>query len=239
MEPLGFLAAMDLESNINSVKERIEKAAAKVGRDSSDVQLVAVSKRVKPERILEALELGINTFGENYAQEFRDKQRILASETDNKINWHFIGQIQKNKVKYIVGKADLIHSLDSLSVAQEINKRAKGLGVEVPVLVEVDTGGEESKGGVSSSKLEEFIGELDALPALSVQGLMTMPPYFDNVELSRPYFIKLRETRDSLISKFPGLKELSMGMSGDFEVAIEEGATIVRVGTAIFGERDK
>lgn len=229
---------MDLESNLNSVREKIEKAAAKVGRNPSEINLVAVTKRFQPERIVEALEIGINTFGENYAQEFRDKYKILEELTDKKINWHFIGRIQKNKVKYIVGKADLIHSLDSLSVAQEIDKRAKRLGIKVPVLIEVDTGGEESKGGVSSSKLEEFLGELDELPALDVQGLMTMPPYFDDKERARPYFIKLREIRNSLITKFPGLRELSMGMSGDFEIAIEEGATIVRVGTAIFGERD-
>ena len=230
---------MDLESNIKRVKDRIEKAAAKVGRDPSELELVAVSKRVKPERIAEALELGFNTFGENYAQEFRDKQRILKDETDKKINWHFIGQLQKNKVKYIVGKVDLIHSLDSISTAQEINKRAQSLEITVPVLVEVDTGGEESKGGVSPSRLEEFITELAALSSIDVRGLMTMPPYFDNIELARPYFRQLREIRDTLITTFPGLKELSMGMSGDFEVAIEEGATIVRVGTAIFGERDK
>ena len=229
---------MDLESNINSIRNRIERAAAKVGRDRGEVNLVAVSKRVEPQRIIEALRLGLDTFGENYAQEFRDKERLLGSEADNKINWHFIGQIQKNKVKYIVGKVELIHSLDSLSVAQEINKKAQSLEINVPVLVEVDTGGEESKGGVKSSQLEEFIGELSALGALDVRGLMTMPPYFDDPERVRPYFIKLREIRDSLITKFPGLKELSMGMSGDFEVAIEEGATIVRVGTAIFGERD-
>lgn len=229
---------MDLESNLNSVREKIEKAAAKVGRNPSEINLVAVTKRFQPERIVEALEIGINTFGENYAQEFRDKYKILEELTDKKINWHFIGRIQKNKVKYIVGKADLIHSLDSLSVAQEIDKRAKRLGIKVPVLIEVDTGGEESKGGVRSSKLEEFLGELDELPALDVQGLMTMPPYFDDKERARPYFIKLREIRNSLITKFPGLRELSMGMSGDFEIAIEEGATIVRVGTAIFGERD-
>ena len=230
---------MDLESNIKIVKERIERAAAKVGRDPSEVELVAVSKRVESERMIEALGLGVNTFGENYAQEFRDKEKILASETDSKINWHFIGQIQKNKVKYIVGKVGLIHSLDSLSVAQEINKRAVNQGIKVPVLIEVDTGGEESKGGASTSQLEEFIGEVEALSAIEVHGLMTMPPYFDDKEKARPFFIKLREIRDSLVTVFPGLKQLSMGMSGDFEVAIEEGATIVRVGTAIFGKRDK
>ena len=228
---------MDLKSNITKVRERIDKAAARVGRDPSEVNLVAVSKRVDPERIQEALSIGISTFGENYAQEFRDKQKIFESESNKKINWHFIGQIQKNKVKYIVGKVELIHSLDSLSVAHELNKRALRLEVKVPVLVEVDTGGEESKGGISPSQLGEFIAELNLLPALDIQGLMTMPPYFEDVELARPYFKKLRETRDTLITTFPGLKELSMGMSGDFEIAIEEGATIVRVGTAIFGKR--
>ncbi len=226
---------MDLESNINSVRDRIERAAAKAGRDSDEIKLVAVSKKVSAERIIEALEFGVNCFGENYAQEFRDKQSVL---TDKRINWHFIGRIQKNKVKYIVGKVELIHSLDSLSVAQEVNKRAHSLGIKAPVLVEVDTGGEESKGGLKPTELEEFIAELEALPALEVQGLMTMPPYFDDVEMARPYFIRLREIGDDLRAKFPYLKELSMGMSGDFEIAIEEGATIIRVGTAIFGERD-
>ncbi len=229
---------MDLESNLNSVIKRIERAAAKVGRDASEIKLVAVTKRVEPERVIEALEHGINTFGENYAQEFRDKYKVIDQTTDKEINWHFIGQIQKNKVKYIVGKASLIHSLDSLSVAQEINKRAESLGIKVSVLIEVDTGGEESKGGVISSNLEDFLNELSKLPAIDVQGLMTMPPYFDDKELARPYFLRLREIRDTFITTFPGLKELSMGMSGDFEIAIEEGATIIRVGTAIFGERD-
>ena len=228
---------MDLESNLKSVGERIENAAAKAGRDSSEIKLVAVTKKVEPERIINAMNLGINTFGENYAQEFRDKFKVLSEQTDKKIKWHFIGQLQKNKVKYIMGKVELIHSLDSLSAAEEINKRAETMGITVPVLMEVNTGGEESKGGVKPSKLEGFLNELSGLPFVEVQGLMTMPPYFDDPEMARPYFIRLRELRDSLSASFPKLKELSMGMSGDFEVAIEEGATIIRVGSAIFGER--
>jgi pyridoxal phosphate enzyme (YggS family) len=229
---------MDLESNLKSVRERIEKAAAKAGRDSIEIKLVAVTKRVEPERIEQALALGIDTFGENYAQEFRDKYKVLEQEVDKEIKWHFIGQLQKNKVKYIVGKVELIHSLDSLSVAKEINKRAEGLEITVPVLIEVDTGGEESKGGITPAQLESFLNELSGLSSVEVRGLMTMPPYFDNVEMARPYFIRLREFRDNLLPSFPKLIELSMGMSGDFEVAIEEGATIIRVGSAIFGERN-
>ena len=229
---------MDLESNLNSVRERIEKAAAKAGRDSSEIKLVAVTKKVEPERVIKAMNLSINTFGENYAQEFRDKFKVLEKEVDQEIKWHFIGQLQKNKVKYVLGKVELIHSLDSLSVAEEINKRAENMGITVPVLIEVDTGGEESKGGINPSKLEEFLKELRCLSSIDVQGLMTMPPYFDDPETARPYFYRLRELRDSLLASFPKLNELSMGMSGDFEVAIEEGATIIRVGSAIFGERD-
>jgi hypothetical protein len=229
---------MDLESNLNSVRERIEEAAAKAGRDPSEIQLVAVTKRVEAERVIKALELGINAFGENYAQEFRDKFKVLSEQIDKEIKWHFIGQLQKNKVKYLVGKVELIHSLDSLSVAKEINKRAEGLEITVPVLIEVDTTGEESKGGVTPALLEGFLNEFSGLSSIEVQGLMTMPPYFDNVEMARPYFIRLREFRDNLLPSFPKLIELSMGMSGDFEVAIEEGATIIRVGSAIFGERN-
>lgn len=207
---------MDLESNLNSVRERIENAAAKAGRDSSEIKLVAVTKKVEPERVIKSINLGINTFGENYAQEFRDKFKVLEKEVDQEIKWHFIGQLQKNKVKYVMGKVELIHSLDSLSVAEEINKRAENMGITVPVLIEVDTGGEESKGGINPSKLEEFLKELRCLSSIDVQGLMTMPPYFDDPETARPYFYRLRELRDSLLASFPKLNELSMGMSGDF-----------------------
>lgn len=234
---MNFLEEMDLESNIQNVTKRIEDAAHRAGRDNQDIKLVAVTKRVEPERIRQALAAGISRFGENYAQEFRDKSKILEQEVNGKIEWHFIGQLQKNKVKYIVGKVELVHSLDSLSVAAEINKRAEALGIKVQVLIEVDTGGEESKGGISPLDLREFLNELNDLSSIQVSGLMTMPPYFDNSEMARPYFKKLREIRDELLPDFPRLKELSMGMSGDFEVAIEEGATIVRVGTSIFGER--
>jgi len=229
---------MDLESNIKNINNRIKEAAKRVGRDPDDIKLVAVTKRVEPERIKQALNLGFNRFGENYAQEFRDKSKILEDVAEDAIEWHFIGQLQKNKVKYIIGKVELIHSLDSLSVAREINKRAGTMDIKVPVLIEVDTGGEESKGGIAPAQLQGFLNELRALSSIEICGLMTMPPYFNNVEMARPYFSRLREIRDDLLPNFPRLKELSMGMSGDFEVAIEEGATIIRVGSAIFGERN-
>jgi pyridoxal phosphate enzyme (YggS family) len=229
---------MDLESNIKNINNRIKEAAKRVGRDPDDIKLVAVTKRVEPERIKQALNLGFNRFGENYAQEFRDKSKILEDVAEDAIEWHFIGQLQKNKVKYIIGKVELIHSLDSLSVAREINKRAGTMDIKVPVLIEVDTGGEESKGGIAPTQLHGFLNELRALSSIEICGLMTMPPYFNNVEMARPYFSRLREIRDDLLPNFPRLKELSMGMSGDFEVAIEEGATIIRVGSAIFGERN-
>jgi len=229
---------MDLESNIKNINNRIKEAAERVARDPDDIKLVAVTKRVEPERIKQALTLGFNRFGENYAQEFRDKSKILEDVAEDAIEWHFIGQLQKNKVKYIIGKVELIHSLASLSVAREINKRAGTMDIKVPVLIEVDTGGEESKGGIAPAQLQGFLNELSALSSIEICGLMTMPPYFNNVEMARPYFSRLREIRDDLLPNFPRLKELSMGMSGDFEVAIEEGATIIRVGSAIFGERN-
>ncbi len=229
---------MDLESNIKDINKRIKEAAKSVGRDPGDIRLVAVTKRVEPERIKQALTLGFNRFGENYAQEFRDKSKILENEAEGAIEWHFIGQLQKNKVKYVVGNVELIHSLDSLSVAREINKRAETMEIRVPVLIEVDTSGEESKGGIAPSQLRDFLNELSSLSSIEVCGLMTMPPYFNDVEMARPYFSRLREIRDGLLPEFPQLKDLSMGMSGDFEIAIEEGATIIRVGSAIFGDRN-
>ncbi len=228
---------MDLAGSLESVKERMEKAAARAGRDVNDVKLVAVTKGVEPGRIIEAVKAGLLTFGENYAQEFRLKKEIIDRTVVENVRWHFIGRLQRNKVKYLIGEVDLIHSLDSLSVAREIEKKAPGLGTVVPVLVEVDTGGEAAKGGVRAGDLVGFLESLRQFPSIEVRGLMTMPPYFDEPERVRPYFKALRELRDKLKSAYPGLRELSMGMSGDFEAAIEEGATIVRVGSAIFGPR--
>jgi hypothetical protein len=228
---------MDVAGSLRSVKEKIEKAAARAGRDAGGIKLVAVTKGVEPDRIIEAVRAGHLTFGENYAQEFRLKKEIIERTVPGSVEWHFIGRLQKNKVKYLVGEVGLIESLDSLSVAREIEKKAAASGIRAPVLIEVDTGGEETKGGVKKEDVEGFLKSLGEFPSVEVRGLMTMPPYFDDPAKARPYFRALREMRDRLSAANPGLRELSMGMSGDFEAAIEEGATIVRVGTAIFGPR--
>ncbi|MBI2487760.1 MAG: YggS family pyridoxal phosphate-dependent enzyme [Deltaproteobacteria bacterium] len=228
---------MGIAENIKRVQERIEKAALRAGREAEEIRLVAVSKSVETERIIEAVSFGIDTFGENYAQEFREKHDLVEKKLGRKIKWHFIGRLQRNKVKYLLNKTELIHSLDNLSVGEEINKRAEKVGIKVPVLIEVSITDEESKGGLKPEQLEEFLLELGRFSQVDVKGLMTMPPFFDNPEMARPYFKQLRQLRDKLQIRFPNLRELSMGMSGDFEVAIEEGATIVRIGTAIFGAR--
>jgi pyridoxal phosphate enzyme (YggS family) len=228
---------MGIAENLERLKERITKAALGVERNVDEVKLVAVTKGVGAERIIEAAQWGANIFGENYAQEFRDKYNVLKEALGREVEWHFIGHLQRNKIKYLIGRISLIESLDNVSVAEEINKRAERLEVKVPVLIQVNTGGEETKGGIKPSQLEDFLIEMERFPRIYVEGLMTMPPFFDDSEMARPYFRILRKLRDRLQNRFPGLKELSMGMSGDFETAIEEGATIVRVGTAIFGPR--
>ncbi len=228
---------MGIAENIKRVQERIEKAALRAGRDSEEIKLVAVAKGFAAERVVEAARCGIDNFGENYAQEFREKHDLVQKAFGKKIKWHFIGRLQRNKVKYLFERTELIHSLDNLSVAEEINGRAEKAGIKVPALIEVSLAGEEEKGGIKPEKLEAFLLDLRRFSHVDLKGLMTMPPFFDNPEMARPYFGELKELRDKLKQRFPNLKELSMGMSGDYEVAIEEGATIVRIGTAIFGAR--
>lgn len=230
------MAVMNLESRIDEIRARIGSAAARSGRRAEDVKLVAVTKQVEPDVIARAAQYGLCVFGENYAQELRLKQEIINRTVSENVEWHFIGRLQRNKVKYLVGSVALIHSLDTVSAAGEIDRKARAAGVKMPVLVEVNTGG-ESKGGIEPDALDDFLLKLAELQGVEVSGLMTMPPYFDDPGDARPYFAALRNLRDELSAKYPGLKELSMGMSGDFEVAIEEGATIVRIGSAIFGNR--
>ena len=205
--------------------------------NTSDITLLAVSKQVESGRIREAIDSEHLSFGENYVQEFVTKYDELSEHKN--IDWHFIGHLQKNKVKYIIDKVSLIHSVDKVSLAGEINKRAEKLGIVMPILVEVNLGGEESKSGIEPDELGSFLEKLSELDNIRLSGLMALPPYCDNAEDSRKYFIKLRELRDNFISSYNTLNELSMGMSHDFEIAVEEGATIVRVGTAIFGERPR
>ncbi|NIP38064.1 MAG: YggS family pyridoxal phosphate-dependent enzyme [Candidatus Dadabacteria bacterium] len=228
---------MGIKEALEAINNKITKALEKSGRKASDITLLAVSKQVEAARIKEAIESGHRSFGENYVQEFVSKYEELSDYKD--IDWHFIGHLQKNKVKYIIDKVSLIHSLDKLSLAEEINKRAEKLGITMPILVEVNLGGEASKSGIEPSELGSFLEQISVLEHIKLSGLMALPPYCENAEDSRKYFIKLRELRDGFNSSYTTLTELSMGMSHDYEIALEEGATIVRVGTAIFGERPK
>ncbi len=227
---------MNLRDKIDGVEQRIAKACRRSGRSRDEVRLVAVSKKFPLAVILEANRLGLRDFGENYAQELRDKQREAGNGTSGTLCWHFVGALQRNKVKYVVGKADLVHAVDNIAIVAELDKRAATAGTRVRALVEIN-GGEESKNGIRSGDLREFLGSASRFQNVSLEGLMIMPPYFEDPEMSRPWFSGLREMRDKVAGEFPGVRELSMGMSNDFEVAIEEGATILRIGSALFGPR--
>ncbi len=223
--------------NLARVKEAIAEAAARVDRDPDSVRLIAVSKTKPVALIEEAIAAGQLDFGENYAQELRDKLTLVSAPG---LCWHFIGGLQTNKVKYLAGKVGLIHSVDGLKLAREIDKRSAGQDVVSKVLVEVNMGNEYSKSGVAQAQTLALVKEIEALAHVEVVGLMAMPPFVDDPEESRPYFQQLRQLRDRIRNELgdaAALPELSMGLSNDFEVAIEEGATMVRVGTAIFGSR--
>lgn len=221
--------------NLEIVLEKIHKACEKVGRKPEDVKLLGASKTVPPERIREFYTCGLKVYGENRVQEFLKKYEALS---DLDIEWHFIGYLQSNKVKYLINKVVLIHSLDRKSLADEIQKRAQKANIIQDTLIEVNVGGEETKAGVEPDKLKELFEYTLSLPNIRILGLMCIPPYLENPEDVRPYFIRLRELKEELEKDFNvKLPHLSMGMSHDFEVAIEEGATIVRIGTALFGER--
>jgi len=226
----------EIEKNLSWVRERIEHAAAKVGRDPQGIKLVAVTKTATVPRIREAMAAGVMIFGENYVQEARTKIEEIGKSG---IQWHFIGHLQSNKAAYAVRLFDLIHAVDSVTLARELNKRAAASGRIIECLIEVNLSQEASKFGISKERTPELAHELKDLKNISLQGLMTMPPYADDPEAARPYFIALRELREEIARSGIPLPELSMGMSSDFEVAIEEGATIVRVGRAIFGERSE
>lgn len=228
--------ADEIKTNILNIRERIAAAATRAGRDPGTIQLMAVSKTVEPERIRQALDAGITLLGENYVQEAREKIPTVGRPAV----WHMIGHLQTNKVKYVVNLFDWIHSVDRLELARELDKRAGQRSRRLNVLVEVNVSGEASKNGAAPRQVLELVRQVSVLPNVSVRGLMTMPPYSDDPENSRPYFQALRKLRDEIrAASIPGISmaELSMGMTDDFEVAIEEGATMIRVGRAIFGER--
>jgi hypothetical protein len=223
-----------IRDNIMRVSERIERAARRAGRDPKSIRLVAVSKTVDTGRIREAIDAGVSILGENYVQEAQRK----IEEIGHPVSWHFIGHLQTNKAKAAVRLFDAVHSVDSPALAEELNRRAEQGGRVLPVLIEVNLSGESTKFGADEERVWTLAQKILDLKHLSLQGLMTMPPYFEEPEMSRPYFVRLRDLRDRMVREGIPLKELSMGMSNDFEIAIEEGATYVRVGTAIFGPRE-
>jgi len=225
-----------IKRNLEIIREKIEKAAAKSGRKFEDIMLVAVSKTVEPEKIIKAIDEEITELGENRVQELTQKYDIINRDC----NWHLIGHLQTNKVKYIVDKVKLIHSVDRYSLAAEINDRASKIGKKVDILVQVNISGEQSKFGVSEKEALSLIRQIAELENLRVRGLMTIAPYTSNPETVRYVFAGLRKLSIDIEKENINninMEYLSMGMSNDFEVAIEEGSNIVRIGTALFGER--
>ena len=230
---------MGITEAFKSVQQRINNSAVKAERNSDNIKLVAVSKTVELLRVIEAVRAGVSILGENRVQEAKSKiTELRAQSTDFKVEWHLIGNLQKNKAKTAVRLFDLIHSVDSSSLAEELDKQARRIGKEQKVLVQVKLSGEKTKHGISEDNLTELLEKISDMGNLKVQGLMTIPPFFDNPEKTRPYFSRLKRIADRLSEKGFPINELSMGMSNDFEIAIEEGATMVRIGTAIFGQRN-
>ena len=227
-----------IRENILDVQGKIAAACEKSGRSVSDVCLIAVSKTKPVEMLQEAYDAGIRDFGENKVQELVDKYAVLPSD----IRWHMIGHLQRNKVKYIIDKVAMIHSVDSLRLAEEISKEACKRNLTVDILVEINVSGEESKFGSTSEEAVELVNSICALPGICVKGLMTVPPFVEDPEENREYFRKLAQLsvdikNKNIDNRYEGV-HLSMGMTGDYTVAVEEGATFVRVGTGIFGERN-
>jgi pyridoxal phosphate enzyme (YggS family) len=224
-----------VQENLDILEEKIIKKCNSSGRDRAEITLVAVSKTHPISLIKEAVNCGVKDFGENKAQEFKSK----TEEYKEEINWHFIGHLQTNKVKYVIESAHLIHSVDSLKIAKEIEKRASKINKIQKVLLELNTSGEHSKMGINDfSKTKELANYCKESESLDLTGLMTMAPYTDEEKIIRNCFSELRKIKDKLNGEGFELAELSMGMTNDYEIAIEEGATILRVGSAIFGERN-
>jgi len=227
---------VDIAANIQTIKQRIAAAAVSSGRTPEAIKLLAVTKTVSPLHIGKAIDAGISMFGENYVQEAKEKIAVI----EKNVQWHMIGHLQTNKAKYAVKLFDYIHSVDRIDLATELDKKAGLCGRKINILIEVNVSGEDTKNGIPVDAVITLIKDVSRMQNLSVRGLMTMAPYSANPEDARPYFRILRNLRDNIISEgITGthMEELSMGMTDDFEVAIEEGATIVRIGRAIFGER--
>lgn len=239
---------MDIRQALKKVQEQILQAAVRSGRNPADIKLVAVTKTVDIPEILEAIQAGALILGENRVQEAQKKiaefrvtpppPALSKGGIQGGVEWHLIGSLQKNKARTAVQLFDLIHSIDSVALAEEVDYVAGKAGKKQRVLVQVKLSDEEAKHGITENNLMELLTKTSTMKNLKLEGLMTMPPYFEDPEKTRPYFKKLRQLADKAIQKGFTLNQLSMGMSHDFEVAVEEGATLVRVGTAIFGERD-
>jgi len=239
-----------MKENIQEVEQRIQAACDRAGRDRSEVTLIAVSKTKPNEMLVEAYELGMRHFGENKVQEMSGKYDALNDGFEEVVNWHLIGHLQRNKVKYIIDKAVLIHSVDSLRLAEQIEEEAAKKDLVSDILIEVNIAEEDTKFGVKQEEVDMLLKEIVKLSHIRVRGLMTIAPFVENPEKNRDYFKKLRELYVDIKTKnidniYNGnnlntelFDTLSMGMTGDYEVAIEEGATMVRIGTGIFGERD-
>ena len=225
-----------IKGNLDDVYRNIEEACQNAGRSKEDVTLIAVSKTKPISMLMEAYEHGCREFGENKVQELIDKYEVMPKD----IKWHMIGHLQRNKVKYVVGKAALIHSVDSLKLAEEISREAVKKQVEVSILIEVNIAGEDTKFGVTAEDAEQLVRDAASLPGIHIKGLMTIAPFTMNPEENRQYFAMLKQLSVDINQKNidnVNMNVLSMGMTGDYMVAIEEGASYVRVGTGIFGER--
>jgi pyridoxal phosphate enzyme (YggS family) len=241
---------MTIESNLGRVRETIADACALVNRDPSSVTLIAVSKTHPAAQILEAVAAGVQHFGENRVEEGREKIPIVNQQTSAPLTWHMVGHIQSRKAKEVLPLFNVVHSVDSIKLADKLSRLAVDEGKRLDVLLEVNVSGEESKSGLAANGWEtnpaiheplwQEIGQILMLPGLNVRGLMTMAPIVEHIEYARPVFANLAGLRESLVSTFQHeLPDLSMGMTDDYPIAIEEGATLVRVGRAIFGERNK
>lgn len=227
-----------MKETIDSLRDRIKRTATGCGRDAAGIRLIGVSKTKPVQAVKMGIRAGLTDIGENYIQEARDKIAALSNEN---VTWHFIGHLQSNKAKFAVSLFDWIQTVDSLKLARELNKQAEKHGKVQKILMEVNISGEDTKAGVSTGNAPALAAEISRLPNLSLRGLMTMPPLFNDPDAARPYFAALRQLGQAIADRtLPGVRmeELSMGMTGDFEVAIEEGATMIRIGTAIFGARE-